>query len=952
MTLLWIILLPLLGLVLPLLASKHSRAAASISAFLPPAISLGLLLSLTSSAFGGEPLIVRWPWMPEFGMNLALRLDGLGFLFAFLILAIGLLVVTYAHWYLHHDDPPGRFFSSLLLFMGAMLGVVLSENLMLLVVFWELTSISSFLLIGYWHDRPEAREGARMALAITGSGGLALIGGALLLGHMVGSYQLTEILASGDLIRNHDLYLPALALVLLGAFTKSAQFPFHFWLPNAMTAPTPVSAYLHSATMVKAGIFLMARLHPALAGTATWVFVVSTVGLVTMVVGAYVAIKEHDLKGLLAYSTISHLGLITAMLGFGVKLAVLGAIFHIFNHAAFKASLFMTAGIVDHEAGTRDVRELGGLYQSMPIVFTLGLLGSAAMAGVPFFNGFLSKEMFFHEAVYMAEHAPFKELTAAWLLPVVATIGGILSVAYSIRFVVDTFLGEEPDSFPGHPHDPSLGFWGPVALLVAVSVVGGIVPNLVAGSMVEYASTAASTGVSNLEALPKKYHGIKLWHGFNIPLMMSGIAFVVGFGVFTVRGSIISFHESLPDVRGKKIFESLLSGFRALSRTVTENLENGSLQRYLAFMIATILVAGGLPLWQNGFEVAGARSMLAPDAVSVIGWALLVVGAVAAASLHRARIQALISVGLVGLMISLAFVQFSGPDLAMTQLSVEVVNVMLLLLALFGLPETSPRETTTLQRIRDIGLAIGAGGGAGLVSYGIMTREYGTIGDYLLTHSYPEGYGTNVVNVILVDFRGFDTMGEISVLVIAALGLCSMLTGDKPDVPFPRTPARERYPMILSHVARPLMALVLAAAIYIFLRGHNEPGGGFIAGLITTVALIIQYVAHGRDWADNRMRMNFRLIALVGVLIAVASGMAAWWFDLAFLTQGVTRVPMPLIDYVKLPSTIAFDLGVFLAVVGSVMTMLLRLGAFNHEQAMGPRDPMTPNKEEDDPWKP
>jgi multicomponent K+:H+ antiporter subunit A len=951
MTLLWIILLPLFGLVLPLLAARQSRTAASLAAFVPPAISLGLLLNLAPAAFSADPMIVRWPWMPEFGMNLALRLDGLGFLFAFLILAIGLLVVTYAHFYLHADDPPGRFFGSLLLFMGAMLGVVLSENILLLVVFWELTSISSFLLIGYWHERPIAREGARMALAITGSGGLALIGGALLLGHMVGSYQLTEILASGELIRNHELYLPALILVLLGAFTKSAQFPFHFWLPNAMTAPTPVSAYLHSATMVKAGIFLMARLHPAMAGTPAWTWIVSTVGLTTMVVGAYIAIKKHDLKGLLAYSTISHLGLITAMLGFGVKLAVLGAIFHVFNHAAFKASLFMTAGIVDHEAGTRDMRELGGLRSKMPIVFVLGLLGAAAMAGVPFFNGFLSKEMFFHEAVYMVDHAPFAQAAGAWLLPVAATIGGIFSVAYSIRFVVDTFFGEEPESFPGHPHDPSPGFWLPVAVLVAVSVVGGLFPNVVAGTIVEYASATGISGVSNLEALPKKYHGIKLWHGFNLPLGMSAIAFVAGFGIFAVRRQIVSFHEHLPDVTGKRTFEIGLSAFLQASREITVRFENGSLQRYVALLIATILVAGGLPLWANGFRF-GTRELVPIDALSIIGWMLLIVGAIAAAWLHRRRIQALVSVGLVGLMISLTFVQFSGPDLAMTQLSVEVVNVMLLLLALFGLPEESPLETTSWQRLRDVVLAVVAGAGAALVAYGVMTRDLASMSDYFLAYSYPKGHGTNVVNVILVDFRGFDTMGEISVLAIAALGLCSLLTGDKPEIPRPRPPSRERYPMILSHVARPLMALVLAAAIYIFLRGHNQPGGGFIAGLVTTVALIIQYVAHGRDWADNRMRMNFRLIALAGVLIAVCSGMASWLFSVPFLTHGITKLPVPAIEYVKLTSTLAFDLGVYLAVVGSVMTMLLRLGAFNHEDAVEPRDPMTPNENEEDPWRP
>jgi multicomponent K+:H+ antiporter subunit A len=945
-----IILSPLVGLALPLVFARRSRLAAAVSAFVPAAVAFGLLLSLAPDVFAGETLVYHWPWMPTFGLDIALRVDGLGFFFAFLILAIGLLVVTYAHFYLHDDDPPGRFFSSLLLFMGAMLGVVLAENLLLMVVFWELTSISSFLLIGYWHDRQVAREGARMALAITGAGGLALIGGVLLLGEMAGSYQLTEVLASGDAIRNHDLYLPALGLVLLGAFTKSAQFPFHFWLPNAMTAPTPVSAYLHSATMVKAGIFLLARLHPALAGTPTWVYVVSGVGLFTMVFGAYVAIKKHDLKGLLAYSTISHLGLIVALLGFSLKAAVVGAIFHVFNHAAFKASLFMTAGIVDHEAGTRDMRELGGLRKAMPITFGLGLLGAAAMAGIPLFNGFISKEMFFHEALHVMEKGPIHEMGANWVVPVAATLGGILSVAYSVRFVMDTFFGDEPEEFPKHPHDPPFGFWLPVAILVGASVIGGIVPTLLAQPMVEFASSATIAGVFGAGAYPHDIH-LKLWHGFNTPLLMSAIAIVVGTAVFAIRHHIYILHDNLPDVTGKAVFEGILDAYVNFARFVTDNLENGSLQRYVALVTTTALVAGSVPFALYDYEL-GTRELLPVDTLAVAGWLLLIVAAITAAIVHRQRMRSLVSVGLVGLMLSLGFVHMSGPDLAMTQLSVEVVNVLLLLLALFALPETSPKETPTLQRIRDVVLSVATGAGTAWLSYGIMTRGYDRISDYFLAQSYPGGHGTNVVNVILVDFRAFDTMGEIAVLVIAALGITSMLTGRKPRQPQPRPPSTERFPLILSDVARPLMALILAAAVYIFLRGHNEPGGGFIAGLVATVALVIQYVAHGRKWAEQRMQTNFQRVGLAGVLIAVASGIAAWLFGAAFLTQSVVKPTVPPFGEIKLVSTIAFDLGVFLAVVGAVMTMLLGLGQFNRQKAPEPIEPLTPQEEEDDPWKP
>ncbi|MGH8795823.1 MAG: proton-conducting transporter membrane subunit, partial [Caldimonas sp.] len=414
---LWlVIVLPLLGGAVAAALPTNARNAESTLAGLVALAGLVRMALLFPQVQAGAVIRDEITWLPSIGLNLVVRIDGFAWLFAMLVLGIGVLVVIYARYYMSRDDPMSRFYSAFLAFMGAMLGIVLSGNLIQLVFFWELTGLFSFLLIGYCHHRADARRGARMALTVTGTGGLCLLAGVLLLGRIVGSYDLDAVLASGAAVRAHPLYPATLVLILLGALTKSAQFPFHFWLPQAMSAPTPVSAYLHSATMVKAGVFLLVRFWPVLAGTEQWFWIVGGCGLVTLVLGAYAAIFQQDMKGVLAYSTISHLGLITMLIGLGSALGVVAAIFHIVNHATFKASLFMAAGAVDHEAGTRDLRKLGGLRRFMPITATLALVAGAAMAGVPLLNGFLSKEMFFAETVYISS-LPWVE----WGLPIAAT---------------------------------------------------------------------------------------------------------------------------------------------------------------------------------------------------------------------------------------------------------------------------------------------------------------------------------------------------------------------------------------------------------------------------------------------------------------------------------------------------------------------------------------------------
>ena len=516
LTLYTLVLLPFVAALLIAFGSAGPRVLHSGLAAVGSALGLAIILAVAGRVIGGEVLAVSAPWVPAIGLDFSLMIDPLGLMFAGLILGIGLLVVIFGHFYLARDEATGRFFASLMLFQGAMLGIVLSGNVLLLLVFWEMTSLSSFLLIGFWRDKAEARQGARMALAVTGGGGLVLIAGMVLLGTIAGSFDLMTILQRGDIVQASPLYPVMLVLVLIGCFTKSAQFPFHFWLPHAMAAPTPVSAYLHSATMVKAGVFLLARLWPVLSGTELYTVIVTSVGLTTMLLGAWVALFKHDLKGILAYSTISQLGLLVMLLGFSLEMAAVAAVLHILNHAAFKAALFMSAGIVDHETGTRDIRRLGGLARVMPITAIVATVAAAAMAGLPPLGGFISKEMMLDETLHIALFG------LPWLVPVVATIAATLSVAYSLRLAGHLFFGKPRDPEPyARAHDPGAGMWASPAFLVIIAVLLGLVPMMLAGPLV---SSVAGAVIGE----PAPQLGLALWHGVNLALGMSLAAVAVG----------------------------------------------------------------------------------------------------------------------------------------------------------------------------------------------------------------------------------------------------------------------------------------------------------------------------------------------------------------------------------------------------------------------------------------
>ncbi len=941
-----IIVLPFAGSILAAFLPTNARNAEAWLAGSIALIILFLTYSFRPRMAANEVVRAEFSWLPEFGVNLILRLDGFAWAFVMLISGIGVLVVLYARYYMSPDDPVPRFFSFLLAFMGAMLGVVLSGNLIQIVLFWELTSLFSFLLIGYWQHLQAARDGARIALTVTGAGGLCLLGGMLLLGHIVGSYDLDVVLVSGAKVVAHPLYLTTLLLIAIGALTKSAQFPFHFWLPRAMAAPTPVSAYLHSATMVKAGVFLLARLFPVLAGHEYWFFVFAPIGVLTLLIGAFLALFQQDLKGLLAYSTISHLGLIVLLLSLGSPIAAVAAIFHIINHATFKASLFMAAGIIDHEAGTRDIRRLSGLYRSMPLTAILATVAAAAMAGVPLLNGFLSKEMFFAETI---EWHLDSKLDSA--LPYIATLAGVFSVAYSVRLIHQVFFGPPAADLPRQPHDPVLWMLLPIALLVAACLLVGIFPVQVIGNFLAIAVHAVLGS-----ATPT--YSLAVWHGVTPALVMSIIALVGGVAVYFAMQHYLSGDiEGAPLLRrlkGKRIFERAIVFLSwRWARALESLFSTNRLQPQMRILVVVVIVAALWSILMNPSRIA----LVSPpgaDASFMLVW--LVGGICAIAAAFQAKYHRLVAVllmGGAGLATTLTFVWFSAPDLALTQLLVEIVTTVLLLLGLRWLPKrleearTESMSSVRLRRFRDLLVAIGGGAGLALLSYMVMTWPLeGSISSNFLERAYTEGGGRNVVNVILVDFRGLDTLGEITVLGIAAITVYALLRRFRPARDSMGAPEPKQFQatvdaddldsgrlaQINSHfmfvpglIMRLLFPVVAMMAVFLFMRGHDLPGGGFIAGLTLAIAFILQYMAGGARWVEDSLRvLPIRWIG-AGILIAAATGVGAWLFGRPFLTSSFAYVDLPILGKIPMASALLFDFGVYSLVLGATVLMLIAL---------------------------
>lgn len=732
-------------------------------------------------------------WVPSLDINFNLYVDGLSLLFSLLITGIGTLVILYSVFYLSKTkEKLNNFYVYILLFMGAMLGVVLSDNLIVLYVFWEITSISSALLISYWYQREKSIYGAQKSMYITVFGGLSMLGGFSIIYVMTETFSIREIILSVDLVANSSLFLPAMILILLGAFTKSAQFPFHIWLPDAMEAPTPVSAYLHSATMVKAGIYLVARMTPVFGGAAEWFWIITLVGITTLIWGSVSAVRQKDLKSILAFSTISQLGMIMSLLGIGsvayyfidgdnalYTTAILAAVFHLINHASFKGSLFMTAGIIDHETGTRDIRKLGGLMTLMPITATISLIGLAAMAGLPPFNGFLSKELFFTAMLNATKYGIFSMEIWGIILPVFAWIASIFTFLYCAILFFKTFTGKfKPEKLAvKHISEAPFGMLISPIILGSLVVIFGLFPNILAYTLIEPAMGGILPGV--LEPGQQFNVHISHWHGVNLELWMTIGVIVIGMFLFLTmkKWSQSAFYRSEQDIFNY-VYDNGYEGLIKGSQVVTRVQMTGMLRDYFLYMSTFTVLLIGYTMFRYGAFAINTDNISPIDPYMWILTILLVVSVVAVPITNN-RMTAIIVTGVVGFIVALMFTIFRAPDLALTQLLVETVSVILFMLVFYHLPELRKEKIKPSFKLINLIISIAVGVMISMVSLSSFAlgseADFTPISAYFVDNSKILAGGYNVVNVILVDFRGLDTILEILVLGIAAIGIASLI---------------------------------------------------------------------------------------------------------------------------------------------------------------------------------
>ncbi len=750
--------------------------------FVPLTIFLFLLQYIPIVA-KGETIEYNLPWIPSLNINISTYIDGLGLLFGLLISGVGTLVILYSIYYLSKiREELHKFYIYLLMFMGAMLGLVFSDHIFILYGFWELTSISSFLLIGYWYERKSSRYGALKSLLITVFGGLAMLAGFIMLILMADTYSIREMIGNAAFITNHDLFIPALILILIGAFTKSAQFPFSIWLPDAMEAPTPVSAYLHSATMVKAGIYLVARLTPIFGGSSIWFWLVAGIGIITLLYGSFTAVRQTDLKALLAFSTISQLGLIMSLLGIGslavyfgpgesgalYTVATFAALFHLFNHSTFKGSLFMVVGIVDHETGTRDIRRLGGLMHVMPVTFTIAVVGGFSMAGLPPFNGFLSKEMFFASVNDVASAEIFGLEKLGMLFPIIAWIASVFTFVYCMILIFKTFTGKfRPEKLTKKVHEAPIGMLVSPLILGTIVVLVFFLPNVLG----EYILIPALMTVLPMIPIHRDDLYITAWHGLNPELWMT--IGVVVFGILLykiVKGWIKLFNHYPQWLTLNHFYNRGLAGTEQFSKNITNTYMTGSFRHYLKYIFVffvLVLMISFLFLYGFQFNFSNHAPIGIFDMAVVIG----VVAAAFVVLFTSHRITAIVALGAVGYFISLFFVLFQAPDLGLTQFVVETVTTVLFLLCFYHLPKLRKNIGKISLKLSNLIISLAMGATVTILALAAFGHKVFEPITYFFENAYELAGAKNIVNAILVDFRGFDTMLEISVLTIAGLGV-------------------------------------------------------------------------------------------------------------------------------------------------------------------------------------
>ncbi|TDB74770.1 Na+/H+ antiporter subunit A [Micromonospora sp. KC721] len=911
----------LAAVVAPALVRLWGRRALHLLACVPAA-ALGWALTQTGTVRSGTPVVETVTWVPQLGLDIALRMGTLSWLMVLLVGGVGALVLVYAAHYFRSDDPGlGRFAAVFVAFAGAMLGLVVSDDLLLLYVFWELTTVFSYLLIGSDPTRRASRHAAMRALLVTTLGGLAMLAGFVMLGQHAGTYRWSEV---ADNLPDGGYLTVALVLVLLGALSKSAIFPFSFWLPGAMAAPTPVSAYLHAAAMVKAGVFLVALLGPAVAEATPWRPVLLASGLVTLLLGGWAALRQVDLKLLLAYGTVSQLGLLMVILGAGTRDTALAGVAMVLAHAMFKATLFLVIGVVDHVAGTRDLRELSGLGRRAPALTVVAGLAAASMAGLPPMAGFVAKEA----AVEAFLHGGTTELVVLGGV----LVGSTLTVAYTLRFLWGAFT-VKPDVPLARPGPVGWPLLGPAAVLAVAGLAAGALAPAVDRVLAPYADLYPGAGPG--------YH-LALWHGLTPALGLSVLAVAAGVGVFLLL------HRRQPRLvrlpfDGATVHDRLARGVDRAAVELTGATQRGSLPFYLGVILLVLVVLPG------GALLAGVpwprRFHLWDTPLQAVAAAVVVVSAVAAARARR-RLTAMILVGVTGYGTALLFILHGAPDLALTQFLVETVTIVMVVLVLRRLPATFSERPTRAGRRGRIALGVVVGvvaAGMAYVAAGARVATPVSVGFPAEAVSY--GGGKNVVNVTLVDIRAWDTMGEIAVLVVAATGVASLIFRHSRDLDLrsgipgvgrsesvrPRwltsgATARQQS-VILQVVTRLLFHAIVLFSIYLLFSGHNAPGGGFAAGLVAGLGLAVRYLAGGRTELNGAAPVDAGLVLGAGLFVAVGTGLAAMVLGGEFLQSALLDVHVPVLGHVHFVTSVFFDVGVYLIVVGLVLDILRSLGA-------------------------